>query len=69
MSLWQSYSNLKPRTRLVFGLGVIGWAGVGLLLSDQVEKGMGLVATPEDKERLTSALPKITVVEGHHKED
>ncbi|KAI9794925.1 MAG: hypothetical protein M1835_006299 [Candelina submexicana] len=63
MSLWQSYRALAPRTRLFFGLGVMAWAGVGILMTDQVEKTFGMVPTEQDKHRLEEVLPKVTFVE------
>ncbi|KAI9704828.1 MAG: hypothetical protein M1836_006608 [Candelina mexicana] len=63
MSLWQSYLALAPRTRLFFGLGVMAWAGVGILMTDQVEKTFGMVPTEQDKHRLEEVLPKVTFVE------
>ncbi|KAF2091690.1 hypothetical protein K490DRAFT_61122 [Saccharata proteae CBS 121410] len=64
MSLWQSYRNLAPRTRTLFGLGIMAWAGIGLLVSDQAEEKFALKATDADKEKLSRALPKIHPVDG-----
>lgn len=63
MSLWQSFRNLTPRTRLYFGLGAIAWSGVGLLLTDKAEETFGLKPTEEDKKELEVMVPRIRRVE------
>ncbi|MCJ1232281.1 hypothetical protein MMC14_000230 [Varicellaria rhodocarpa] len=63
MSLWQSYRNLQPRTRLFLGLGLISWAGAGLLITEQAEKKFDLVPTDKDREELDEAVPKIRIVD------
>jgi len=63
MSLWQSYRNLAPQTRLLLGLGIMGWAGIGMLVSGQAEKAFNMVPTDKDKENLEEVLPKVRVVE------
>jgi hypothetical protein len=52
MSLWQSYRNLSPRTRLFIGGGVVAYAAFGLMASDQIEQYLGWTATEEDRKRL-----------------
>ncbi|TVY29527.1 hypothetical protein LHYA1_G001494 [Lachnellula hyalina] len=59
MSMFQSFRNLSPRTRLGLGVGFIAWGTIGLYLSDRAEKKFGLEATERDRE----ALPRITIVE------
>lgn len=63
MSLWDSYRNLSPRTRLFIGGGIIAYAGFGLLVSDKAEKAFGYAPTEEDKKRLHDSVPKIQLVE------
>lgn len=59
----RSYRGLSSRARLFVGLGVMAYAGFGLLLSDQAEKTFNMVPTEQDKERLNHAIPKIRVVD------
>ncbi|EON68284.1 hypothetical protein W97_07542 [Coniosporium apollinis CBS 100218] len=63
MSLWQSYRNLTPRTRLLLGLGIMGYASVALMLSDKAEEALGMAPTERDKEELARAMPKIRTVD------
>jgi hypothetical protein len=67
MSLWQSYRNLAPRTRLIIGGGIMAYAAFGLLASDQAEKLLGWTATEEDRRRLKEELPKVHVVDRNDK--
>ena len=53
----RSFRNLAPRTRLVVGLGIITWGGVGLWLSDTAEKKLGWEPTELDRMRLKEGLP------------
>lgn len=55
----RSFRNLAPRTRLLVGLGIIAWGGIGLALSDTTEKKFGLEATEEDRVRLREGLPSL----------
>lgn len=41
----------------------MGYAGFGILMSDQAERFFGMVPTEQDKERLKEVIPKIRVVE------
>jgi hypothetical protein len=45
------------------GGGIIGYACLGLFLSDTAEEKLGFTPSEEDKKRLREALPKIRVVE------
>ncbi|KAL2046958.1 hypothetical protein N7G274_000976 [Stereocaulon virgatum] len=63
MSLWKSFKNLKPRTRLYFGIGTMTWAGLGLLLSDRVEEYFGLRPTEKDRQALEEVIPRIRRVD------
>jgi hypothetical protein len=63
MSLWQSYRNLAPRTRLFIGGGIMAYGVFGLLASDQAEQLLGWTATEEDRKRLKEELPKVHVVD------
>lgn len=63
MSLWQSYRNLAPKTRLILGGGIMAWGAFGLFVSDKAEQAFGLVPTEQDKEKLQDSIPKIHFVE------
>ncbi|KAK4995259.1 hypothetical protein LTR66_004875 [Elasticomyces elasticus] len=63
MSLWQSYKHLAPRTRLAIGAGIMTYASVALFLSNQAEKTFHLMPTEQDKEKLRSLLPKVSIVD------
>ncbi|KAF2217743.1 hypothetical protein CERZMDRAFT_31028 [Cercospora zeae-maydis SCOH1-5] len=63
MTLWHSYRNLSPKTRLVLGGAIMAWSAVGLFVSDRAEQAFGLVPTEQDKEKLHDSLPKIHFVE------
>jgi len=45
------------------GGGIIGYACLGLFLSDTAEEKLGYTPTEQDKKRLREALPRIRVVE------
>jgi hypothetical protein len=57
------YTSLSPKTRLMVGGGIIGYACLGLFLADTAEEKLGYTPTEEDKKRLREALPKIRVVD------
>lgn len=68
MSLWQSYRNLSPRTRLFIGGGVMAYAAFGLFASDQAEQLLGWTATDEDRKRLKEEqLPRVHMVDKREK--
>jgi hypothetical protein len=48
---------------MLIGVGVMAYAGVGLVLSDKAEEKFGLTPTDKDMEELRGALPKITTVD------
>ncbi|EEP77301.1 predicted protein [Uncinocarpus reesii 1704] len=52
MSLWKSYRNLSPRTRLVFGFGLMAYAAFGLWAEPRVEKTLGMLPTEAEKAEL-----------------
>ncbi|KAL2834282.1 hypothetical protein BDW59DRAFT_156222 [Aspergillus cavernicola] len=52
MSLWSSYKSLSPKTRALFGVGVMGWASIGLWMSPRVEQAMGMVPTEQERAEL-----------------
>ncbi|KAL2218062.1 hypothetical protein M432DRAFT_640173 [Thermoascus aurantiacus ATCC 26904] len=56
MSFWRSYRALTPKTRLLFGLGLMAWAGIGLYTEPQVERALGMVPTREEQEELERKL-------------
>ncbi|RJE16524.1 hypothetical protein PHISCL_11139, partial [Aspergillus sclerotialis] len=51
-----SYRALTPKTRALFGLGVMAWAGLGLWTSPQVESAMGMNPSEKEKEELDRKL-------------
>ena len=59
----RSYRKLAPRTRLYLGIGIMIWAGLGIILTDRAEEKFDLVPTEKDKERLEEAVPRIRFVE------
>ncbi|KAH9829072.1 hypothetical protein Tdes44962_MAKER09186 [Teratosphaeria destructans] len=63
MSLWTSYRNLSPRTRLILGGGVMAYAVFGLFVSDKAEAALGFTPTEQDRQRLKEAMPRISVVD------
>lgn len=59
-----SYKNLSPRTRLLFGIGLMAWAGIGMTASPQIESALGLVPTEQQKGELEKKMNvKIVSVE------
>lgn len=56
MSLWSSYKSLSPKTRAVFGIGLMAWASLGMMISPQVEKTLGMVPSEQEKEELERKL-------------
>ncbi|GFF29273.1 long-chain-fatty-acid--CoA ligase 1 [Aspergillus udagawae] len=56
MSLWSSYRSLTPKTRALFGVGLMAWASIGLWFSPQVENAMGMVPSADEKEELERKL-------------
>lgn len=56
MSVWSSYRSLTPKTRALFGVGLMAWASLGLWFSPQIENAMGMVPSAEEKEELERKL-------------
>ena len=54
---------LTPRTRLLLGIGIITWGGLGLLVTDHAEKRFNMIPTDKDREKLEEVMPKITILE------
>ena len=52
---------------MLIGLGIIGYSGTGILISNGAEKRFGFVASEEDKERLRRIIPKITTIDRNEK--
>lgn len=48
---------------MLLGVGIMAYAGAGLLLSDKLEEKLGYVPTEEDKKELEKAMPSISVIE------
>ncbi|KAL8780492.1 MAG: hypothetical protein Q9213_006452 [Squamulea squamosa] len=63
MSLWQSFLNLQPRTRIYIGIGVMVYSGFGLLLANKAGEKFGMVPTEQHREELKRALPKIRSID------
>lgn len=57
------YRAITPKTRIMIGVGVMAYAGAGLLLSDKAEEKLGLTPTDKDLAELREALPKISIVD------
>jgi hypothetical protein len=47
----------------LIGGGVMTYAVLGLLVSDEAEKKFGMVPTEKDKEELEKWMPKVTMVD------
>ncbi|KAF9241024.1 hypothetical protein DTO006G1_9066 [Penicillium roqueforti] len=56
MSLWSSYRGLAPKTRALFGIGLMAWAGIGLWTTPQVENALGMQPTKEEQDALDRKL-------------
>ena len=46
----RSYTSLQPRTRLLFGAGIIAWASLGLYFQPSIERGLGMTPTEQETE-------------------
>jgi hypothetical protein len=42
---------------------MIGWAGLGILLTDKAEERFGLVPTEKDREELERVVPRVRRVD------
>lgn len=51
-----TYRNLSPKTRALFGIGVMAWASIGLWTAPQVESALGMKASKEEQEALDRQL-------------
>ncbi|KJK61313.1 hypothetical protein P875_00042448 [Aspergillus parasiticus SU-1] len=47
-----SYRSLSPKTRALFGVGVMAWASIGLWVLPEVEGAMGMAPTKQEQEEL-----------------
>ncbi|EFR05094.1 hypothetical protein MGYG_08103 [Nannizzia gypsea CBS 118893] len=56
MSFWTSYRSLKPRTRLLFGLGLMGYAAFGMWASPKLEQSLGMTPSKEEQAELDRKL-------------
>ena len=59
----RSYKGLNPRTRILFGVGLMINAGLALQFSDQIETALGLTPTPQDEQKLQDTIPRISPIE------
>ena len=48
---------------MLIGLGIIGYSGMGIVISNGAEKRFGFVASEEEKERLRRIIPKFTTID------
>ena len=58
-----SYKSLQPRTRVLFGLGIMANAALALQFSDQIEAFLGMTPTQSEEQRLKDSLPKVTTID------
>ena len=65
---FRAYKNLSSKTRLGVGVAIIAWGAGGLMLTDPLEKSLGLTPTEEDKAELDKYTLKIITVEKDEKE-
>ncbi|KAK4244986.1 hypothetical protein C7999DRAFT_43411 [Corynascus novoguineensis] len=63
MSLLKTYTNLSPKAKLAFGVGLVSWGFLGLTFGDKIESKLGFTPTEADKAELDKIAPKIHVVE------
>ncbi|KAJ4370883.1 hypothetical protein N0V86_008577 [Didymella sp. IMI 355093] len=63
MGVWQWYRGLTPKTRMFMGVGIMAYAGFGLLISDQIEKRFDMTPNEQDYEEVRQLVPKISTVE------
>ncbi|KAG9201925.1 hypothetical protein G6514_005120 [Epicoccum nigrum] len=63
MGVWQWYKGLAPRSRIYIGVGIMAYAGFGLLISDELEQRFGMTPNEQDYEEVRKLVPKISTVE------
>ncbi|KAH7314200.1 hypothetical protein BKA65DRAFT_466740 [Rhexocercosporidium sp. MPI-PUGE-AT-0058] len=63
MSLFNSFRNLTPRTRILVGASFLAWGTLGLYITDRAESRFGLEASESDREALGRVVPSVRVVE------
>jgi hypothetical protein len=64
-----TYRSLTPKTRALFGVGVMAWATIGLWTTPQVENALGMSSTKEELEALDKQLAvRISRVGGDEKD-
>lgn len=59
----RSYRALAPRTRILIGVGLMAYAGAGLLVSDKAEQAFGYTPSEEDRRRLREVVPRVHLVD------
>ncbi|KAJ5642071.1 hypothetical protein N7490_006071 [Penicillium lividum] len=69
MSLWSTYRGLTPKTRALFGVGVMAWATIGLWTAPQVESALGMQSSKEEQEALDRQLAVRVSQVGEEKKD
>ncbi|KAJ4337507.1 hypothetical protein N0V87_004653 [Didymella glomerata] len=63
MGVWQWYRGLAPKTRMFMGVGIMAWAGFGLLVTNEIEKRFDMTPDEKDYEEVRQLVPKISTVE------
>lgn len=53
---YSTYRTLTPKTRALFGVGVMAWATIGLWTSPQVESALGMQPSKEEQDALDHKL-------------
>lgn len=53
---YSTYRTLTPKTRALFGVGVMAWATIGLWTSPQVESALGMQPSKEEQDALDRKL-------------
>lgn len=48
----RSYRSLSPKTRLLLGVGLMTYAGIGMYWTPKIEEALGMVPTKQEQEEL-----------------
>lgn len=57
----RSFRRLAPRTRMLLGVGIMVYAGLGMAMSDRFEEKIGMKPTEEDRDKLEKEMERWTV--------
>lgn len=63
LMLYRWYKGLAPKTRMIMGVGIMAYAGFGLLMTDEIEQRFGMTPTEQDYEEVRKLVPKISTIE------